>query len=157
MSSRNASEAANKALLRRWFEEVWNGGRADLIDRLRAPAAIATGLGEGNAAVLGDAPFKTFYSNVRETFPDLNVTVEDMVAEDDKVVARISVQGTHTGTALGPAPTGRRVSFGAIVMARIADGKIVEAWNSLDQLAMLKQIGAIPPGAVRDNFLFTRP
>lgn len=157
MSPEYALEAKNKALLTRWFEEVWNRGRADLIDEMRAPDTIATGLSDRGAESRGDGPFRIFYSNLRETFPDLEIRIEDMIAEGDRVVARICLEGTHTGIALGPAPTGQTISFSGMVMVRIANGRIVQAWNSLDQLGLLKQMGAIPAGAVRDHYLSTRP
>ena len=96
-------EDENKALLHCWFEEVWNRGREELIEQLRAPDTRATGLGEGNRESLGYAPFRAFYSNLRRTFPDLHVTVEDIIAEGDKIAVRISMAGTHMGDALGTA------------------------------------------------------
>ena len=152
MSVSPSLETENKAFLRRWFEEVWNRGRADLIDQLRDPDTVATGLGHSTAESRGPAPFKAFYRNLRQTFPDLHIQVEDIVAEGDKVVARLSAQGTHSGDALAPA-TGRRVTFAALVMARIADGRIAEAWNCIDQLGILKQIGALPADVGPERFL----
>lgn len=142
----------NKALIRRWFEQVWNQGDATLIDQMRARDARAVGLGEKTPETRGASPFKAFYANLRGTFPDLRITIEDLIAEGDKVSARISAEGTHTGHALAPA-TGRRVKFSGIVMARIANGKIAEAWNNLDQLSLLKQIGALPSETGPDRFL----
>ncbi len=152
----SGSETTNKALIRRWFEEVWNGGRTDLIDELRAPDTQATGLGDAGSMSRGDAPFRVFYSNLKEAFPDLHIRIDDMLAEGDKVAVRLTLAGTHMGPALGPLPTGNRVEFGGIIIARIQDGRIAEAWNSLDQWAILKQIGAVPQHNVRENFLTTR-
>ncbi len=146
------SENENKALVRRWFDEVWNRGRADLIDEMSHRDIAATGLGHGTSESRGTAPFKVFYTNMRETFPDLHVTIEDVVAEGDKVVVRLSVEGTHTGHALAPA-TGRKAAFTAIVIARIANGQIVEAWNAIDQLGILHQIGALPEHLGPEMFL----
>ena len=150
-----STEDENRALVRRWFEEVWNRGREELIEQLRAPDTRATGLGEGNRESLGHAPFRAFYSNLRRTFPDLHVTIEDIIAEGDKIAVRITMAGTHMGDALGTAPTGRTVSFGGIVMARIVNGRIAEAWNNIDQLGILKQIGALPADSRPDRFLTT--
>jgi steroid delta-isomerase-like uncharacterized protein len=155
MSPAPRIEDQNKALIRRWFEEVWNQGCEEVIDELRAPDTVATGLGEGNQESRGHAPFRIFYANLRGTFPDLHVTIDDMIAEGDRVGVRITLEGTHIGDVLAPA-TGRKVKFSGIVIARIADGKIAEAWNNLDQLGMLKQIGAIPAGAGPDRFLTER-
>lgn len=155
--SSSAAETENKALVRRWFEEVWNQGRADLIEELRAADVVAIGLGEGKSESRGDTPFKIFHSNLCAAFPDLHVHLDDVLAEGDKVVVRFTFEGTHRGDALGVPPTGRKVSFMGIVMSRIAGGKIAEAWNSLDQLGLRSQIGALPAGSVRQNFLITRP
>jgi predicted ester cyclase len=142
----------SKALICRWFEEVWNNGREELIDQMRAPDTRATGLGEGTQESQGAEPFRAFYANLRGTFPDLHVTIEDIVAEGDRVCVRLSLEGTHMGDALAPA-TGRKVKFAGLVMARVAGGRIAEAWNNLDQLGMLKQIGALPAAPGPDRFL----
>ncbi len=155
MNADSSKMAENKALIRQWFEEVWNQGRENRIDELRAPDTVATGLGESHEAAKGPDPFKAFYSNVRRALPDLHVTIEDMLAEGDKVAARLFVKGTHTGDGLGATPTGRRVSFTAMTIARIAGGRIAEAWNSIDQLALLTQIGALPKNDGPDRFLTT--
>jgi steroid delta-isomerase-like uncharacterized protein len=154
MEVNTASE--NKALIERWFEEVWNQGREELIDELRAPETVATGLAEGGAPAQGSAPFKAFFANLRGTLPDLHVTIEEMLAEGDKVAVRYSIEGTHYGDAMGVAATGQKVRIGGISMARIAGGKIAEAWNNLDQLGLLTQIGAVPTTQGRDRFLTRR-
>lgn len=146
-------ETENKALIRRWFEEVWNQGRQELIDQLRAPDAGMVGLGEGSTRSEGPAPFKIFYSRMRSALPDMRVEVEDILAEGDRVAVRLSILGTHTGNGFNSIPTGRKVQFTCITIARIADGRIAEAWNNLDQLGLLTQIGVIPQSAVNDRFL----
>lgn len=148
--------AANKALISRWFEEVWNQGRADLIDEMRAPETVATGLAGGNQESRGSEPFKAFYANLRRALPDLRLTVEDILGEEDKVAVRISLRGTHMGDTLGVPPTGNAVEFSGIVLARIEDGRIAQAWNSLDLLALLKQIGAVSDPTGSDRFLLKR-
>ena len=134
----------NKALLRRWFEEVWNKGRSDAIEEMFAPEGIAHGLSddEGNP-LKGPANFKPFHETFRGAFPDIEVVVEDMIAEGDLVAARCSVRGQHVGDHLGIAASNAPVQFTGITIARIRDGKIVEAWNNFDFLKMNKQIGAI--------------
>lgn len=145
--------AANKALIARWFEEVWNQGRSELIDEMRAPETVAIGLAGGSQESLGPEPFKAFYTNLRRALPDLRVTVEDTLAEADKVAVQISIAGTHMGDTLGVPPTGNAVQFSGIILARIEDGKIAQAWNNLDLLALLKQIGAVSDPAGSDRFL----
>jgi steroid delta-isomerase-like uncharacterized protein len=134
----------NKTLVKRWFEEVWNQGRSEAIDELFAADGIAHGLSEDDENPLrGPAGFKIFHAKFRDAFPGMVVTVEDMVAEADKVAARCSVRGKHTGDALGFAATHSDMEIGGISIVRIADGKIVEGWNHFDFLKMYRQLGAL--------------
>lgn len=153
MSPQASLESENKALLRRWFDEVWNHGRDEAIEELRTPDATATGLAETLAKLDEAAQFRSFVTNMRAALPDLHVSIEDMLAEEDKVAVRLVVDGTHTGRGFGVEPTGKRVQFGCITIARVANGKIVEGWNNLDQLGLLTQLGAIPRHAGPDRFL----
>lgn len=135
---------ANKALLRRWFDEVWNKGRAEAIDEMFAEGGIAHGLSEiPESPLKGPNGFKPFHSTFRGAFPDIEVVVEDMIAEGDKVVARCSVRGTHSGEHLGIAASSAPVDFTGIAIVRIEDGKIVEAWNNFDFMRMNRQVGII--------------
>ena len=140
------TEAANKALIRRWFDEVWNKGQEAAVDRLFAERGIAYGLGDTDAEVRGPEQIKQFVRNMRSSLPDVHITIEDIVAEADKVMVRVLLEGTHTGDGLGVPPTGRRVRVAGIVLARISNDQIVEGWNSWDQLGLLRQIGAVPGG-----------
>jgi predicted ester cyclase len=149
MASKPSAENAEKTLVRYWFEEVWNQGREELIDELLAPEVPVSGLAEGDTVLHGNAEFRTFYRNIRGTLPDIHITVEDLISEGEKIAVRLSVEGTHMGDALAPA-TGRTVKFMVLVMARVANGKLAEAWNSVDQLGLLTQIGALAaPGSDR--------
>jgi steroid delta-isomerase-like uncharacterized protein len=145
----------NKAVVHRWFEEVWNQGREATIDELFATDGVTIGLGESDVEVRGPSQFKTFFYNLRTAFPDLHITIEDTLAEGEKVAVRLKIEGTHKGEGIGLSPTGRRISIAGIVIIRFADGKFVEAWNSWDQLGMLRQIGVIP-AAENDRFLAAR-
>jgi predicted ester cyclase len=156
MDPARSAESDHKALIRRWFEEVWNQGREELIDELRAPDSVGIGLGETPVPVHGLSGFKIFYHNLRSALPDLHVTVEHLLSEGDMVAARIQVEGTHMGPGLGVAPTGNAVKFSGILIARIADGRIAESWNNIDQLGLLRQVGAIPVDAGPDRFLSRR-
>jgi len=134
----------NKALLRRWFDEVWNKKNADAIDEMLAADGIAHGLSDDeNQPLKGPAGFKPFHEVFRGAFPDIEVVVEDMIAEGDKVVARCSVRGKHTGDHLGIAASNSPVLFTGIAIVRIENGMIAEAWNNFDFLKMNRQIGAI--------------
>jgi len=134
----------NKALLRRWFEEVWNQGRAGAIDEMFAADGIAHGLSDDASTPLrGPDDFKPFHQTFRGAFPDIEVVVEEMIAEGDLVAARCSVRGKHAGDHLGIAASNAPVEFTGMTMVRIRDGRIVEGWNNYDFLKMNKQIGAI--------------
>ena len=134
----------NKALIRRWFEEVWNKGRADAIAELFAGDGVAHGLSDDAASPLrGPAGFLPFHAQFREAFPNIEVVVEDQIAEGDLVATRCSVRGKHTGHSLGFAATQAPVEFTGITITRIKDGKIVEAWNNFDFMKMYRQLGAI--------------
>jgi predicted ester cyclase len=144
---------ANKAVVRRWFEEVWNQGREATIDELFAAGALAHGLGDSEADVHGPAEFKQFVSHIRGSIPNLSFTVEDLVAEGDRVAVRITLKGVHSGPGLGVEPSGGDVSIQGIVIVRIVNGQIVEGWNSYDQLGLLRQVGALPGRERNDSFL----
>ena len=140
----SAETEKNKALVRRWFDEVWNKGRADAIDEMFAADGIAHGLSEdAENPLTGPAGFKPFHEIFRGAFPDVEVVVEDTIAEGDKVAARCSVRAKHSGDHLGVAASNAPVSFTGISIVRIKDGKIVEAWNNFDFMKMNRQIGAI--------------
>jgi steroid delta-isomerase-like uncharacterized protein len=134
----------NKAILRRWFEEVWNKGRSEAIEEMFAADGIAHGLSDDPEKLMqGPADFKPFHAAFRGAFPDVDIVVEDLIAEGDKVAARCSVRGKHMGDHLGVAASHAPVEFTGITIVRINDGKIVEAWNNFDFLRMNKQIGVI--------------
>ena len=131
----------NKALTRRWFEEVWNKGRDDAIDEMMAPEGVAHGLEEAGGRLSGPAAFKRFYNQFRSGFPDTRVTIDQIIAEGDLVAVRFTARATHAGDGLGIKATGRPVTVTALAMARWRDGRIVEAWNEFDVAGLLRQIG----------------
>lgn len=142
MSQHNLEE--NKALMRRWFEEVWNKGRSDAIHEIFAEDGVAHGLADdANAPLKGPGGFLPFHAQFREAFPTIEVIVEDQIAEGDRVATRCSVRGTHAGDSLGFAATQAPVEFTGVTITRIKNGKIVEAWNNFDFMKMYKQLGAI--------------
>ena len=149
----------NASLVRRWFEEVWNGGRAEAIDEMFAEEGVAHGLADESGAELrGPADFRVFHRRFRESFPDIEVVVEDTVSEGDKVAARCTVRGRHSGDSLGIKATDSPVEFDGICIVRIRDGKIAEAWNNFDFMSMFRQLGALrvdpaPPAPGPDDAL----
>ena len=140
----------NKVVIQRWFEEVWNRGREEAIDELFAEDGVAHGLADaGGAELRGPVGFKPFFRRFRESFPDIEVVVEDTVSEGDKVAARCSVRGRHQSDGLGFAATRQPVEFSGICIVRVRDGKIAEAWNNFDFMAMYQQLGALQLDAPR--------
>ena len=132
----------NIQLMRRWFQEVWNEGRTQTVHELLSSDAVARGQRGGESEIHGPDEFEKFVREIRGAFPDIQVKVEDVFGVGDKVVLRWSGVMTHTGDAPGLPASGRTVRSGGISIARIVDGKIVEGWDSWDQLGMLEQIGA---------------
>jgi len=136
----------NKALARRFYDEVVNGGRLELIDELLAPDFVDhqpfPGVTPDRAGV------REFFETVLPAFPDLRFDVEDLVAEGDKLAARVVVRATHRGEFLGIPPTGKEVSVSLVDLIRFEDGLAVERWGVTDTLALMEQLGGAPVGAV---------
>jgi predicted ester cyclase len=137
------STEQNKALVRRLMEEVFNRGNISLVDELVAPdfvehEELPPGIPPGRESVKQLSPI--FHG----AFPDFKITIDDIIAEGDKVVVRSTWSGTHKGEFMGIAPTGKSASFGVIDAIRIAGGKVVEHWGQMDNLRMMQQLGVIP-------------
>jgi len=133
---------AYKQFVHQWFEEVWNKGRAEAIGDMVAANSIVHGLGEDMA---GPEGFKPFHASFRDAFPDIVVTVDDVICEGTLCAARWSAAGTHRGGGLGVPATGRRMSVTGMTWVRFdANGQLCEGWNSFDRLGMLQQLGVIP-------------
>lgn len=147
----------NKQLVQRWFTEVWNQGRDGAIDELLSPQGVGFGLGATDTQIHGPAEFRPFVHNLRSAFPDLHISVEDTVAEGDKVAVRLRVTGTHKGDGLGFPATGRKIDVTAITIIQFANGQLSHGWNNWDQLGMLQQLGMAPGPANMDQLLEKRP
>jgi steroid delta-isomerase-like uncharacterized protein len=136
----------NKAVARRAFEDHFNAGNFDLAEEIFAADYVNH---DPSLPDFGTGPeaANQVVRLYRNAFPDARITVEDQVAEGDRVVTRWSARGTHQGELLGVAPTGNQVEITGISISRIEDGKIAEDWINYDALGMMQQIGAIPsPG-----------
>ena len=131
----------HKALVRRWFQEVWCEGRTATIDELLSAQAVIHGLGPQD--LRGPAGFKNFFSAYRNAFPDVSIKIDDLVAEGDRVVARWSGSGTHLGDGLGLPATGKKVQFRGVTIVRVEQGKLAEGWNEFDQLGLFQQLGVV--------------
>jgi predicted ester cyclase len=130
----------NKALVQRFFEEIINQRNLAALDQFVPPGGI-------NHTVPPGMPQETnlFLGQYLNAFPDVQATVEDLMADGDKVVARVSYRGTHRGAFRGIAPTGKQIAVMGINIFRIANGKLVEHWGLTDRLAVLNQVGVVPP------------
>ncbi len=136
---------APDSVIRTWFEEVWNQGREETIDRLFARDGLAHGLASPDGLPLrGPDAFRPFYRRFRGAFPDIHIEVARTVTEGDMVSAHGHVTGTHQGHDLGVSATGNPVDFWGMCIARMRDGQIVEAWNNFDFLSLYQQIRLLP-------------
>ena len=126
--------------MERWFEEVWNKGRESAIDELADPQAVCHGLGPDGSDVIGVEGFKEFFRTYQSAMSDIRVAVEDTITEGDLTAARVRVTARHTGHALGVPAKGNQVDITGVVMARLKNGKIVEAWNYFEFPKMYQQM-----------------
>lgn len=133
------STAENKALVRRMIN-AWNNGDLAAMTTYWAPGMVHHSRG----GTLGAQQVASAMGSVMQAFPDLKMTIEDMVAEGDKVASLLTLTGTHTGEFLGIVPTGKKVSVSLQGLVRIDDGKVAEHWGVADGLAMLEQLSLIP-------------
>jgi steroid delta-isomerase-like uncharacterized protein len=130
-----------EAVLRTWFDEVWNQGREATIDVLFAADALAHGL--PGSPLRGPATFRSVFATFRSAFPDIQIVVERTVTEGDLSAVYCRVTGTHSGEGLGFPPTGSKVAFNGMTIARVTNGQIQEGWNCFDFLTMYQQLGVV--------------
>jgi steroid delta-isomerase-like uncharacterized protein len=133
----------NKALARREIEEVFTQGNLEVADEIYAADFVDHDLSL-SWDIHGPEEMKEYVGMYRSAFPDLRVTLEDQVAEGDKVVNRWTARGTHRGEYMGASPSGKEVEFTGIHISRIARGKLAESWQNYDALGLMQQIGIIP-------------
>jgi len=134
---------ANKSLVRRWIEEAINKGNLSIVDEIVANDYVYREPTVGERR--GKAAARELVTMYRNAFPDIKLTIEEQIAEGDKVVTRTSGSGTHRGELFGTGPTGRRVSaVPGICVTRIANGEVVEDTWVYDTLGMLRQLGVVP-------------
>ena len=134
----------NKAAAREVFE-VWSTGELHRLDDLVAPRVLHHDPYDPNGDQGLEGMKRTIELN-RAAFPDMRLEIEDQVSEGDKVVTRWRAEMTHLGELGGAPPTGKHVTISGITIDRFKDGKIVEAWRSMDTLGLLRGIGALGPG-----------
>jgi len=136
---------SDKATFSRLHEAV-NSGDAELVDKtideiVEPDVLIRTPL---PVEATGAQALKEVFATLLRAFPDLHITVEDVIAEGDKIVSRNTVTGTHQGEYMGRPPTGRSVTYNEIFIFRFAGGRIAETWGVVDVLAQMRQLGMLP-------------
>ena len=133
----------NKALARRWFEDFYNAHDPAVADEIVSPDCVVH---DPNLPGLPPGPegSKQTARVFRDAFPDTRITVEDQVAEGDRVVTRWTARGTHQGDLMGIPPSGVSGEIAGVTINRISRGKIAETWGSYDLLGLMRQIGAVP-------------
>jgi len=132
----------NKALSRRVIEEIFNKQNLALADELIDTNFVDHGI--AGMGFKGPEGFKQFVTTFISGFPDIRLTIDDMVAEGDKVAMRLTARGTHKGDLMGIAPTGKQVTMSGILIQRIAGNKMAEGWLVNDNLGMMQQLGVVP-------------
>ena len=133
------------AVLRTWFKEVWDEGNEAAIDRLLAPDAVAHGLGA--QPIVGPEAFKPYFRAMRAALGDLEIEITQTVTEGERVAGHCHVIARHVGDTLGGPATNQPLDFWGMTIARVRDGRMVEAWNCFDFLKMYQQLGWVsdPP------------
>ena len=136
--------AENKTLVRRWFKDIWSKGNLAVADQI-----VATNYANHDPAApmpeSGLEGLKKHVTTYRTAFPDLTLTIDDILAEGNKVTVRWTARGTHKGALMGIAPTGKQVTLTGISVIRTTGGKVAEQWVTWDTLGMMQQLGAVPP------------
>lgn len=131
----------NRALIRRYYEELWNAWNLGVADEIISPEI--TFRGSLAVTVRGLQGFKEYVLLVRNAFPDFHNTIEEMIAEGDRVAARLTYRATHRGELMGIAPTGREVTYAGAAHFQIRAGKIVAGWVLGDTLGLMRQLGVV--------------
>lgn len=135
------AKCAHIAAVARFYEDVWNHGRYETADDVFDSNYIRHDLRPGQAPG-GPEGQKAVARLFRAAFPDVELTVGVVVADDDSVVARWTIHGTHLGDWAGVKPSGRRIEFVGVNIFRFSDGKVVELWNHRDDLGLMEQLGS---------------
>jgi steroid delta-isomerase-like uncharacterized protein len=132
----------NKTIARRWFEDLWNKGNLSVADEVLAPTYVHHDLSTPDFG-RGPESEKKRVTHYRTAFPDLHLTIDDLIAENDKIVVRWTCRGTHKGDLSGIAPTGKGFTLTGVSISRISAGKAVEGWVNWDALGMFQQLGVV--------------
>jgi steroid delta-isomerase-like uncharacterized protein len=133
----------SKTIVRRLYEDVWNKRKLELVSDLISPSHA---LHDNNfpGSSVGPEAYRAQMATYLAAFPDLRFTVEDIVAEKDKVAASWSLSGTHKGEIWGVRPTNKKMCLDGITIHHIANGKIIDSYISSDALGLMRQLGLVP-------------
>jgi steroid delta-isomerase-like uncharacterized protein len=140
------STEQNKAIVRRWFDEVVSQGNIELVDEIcmQCVPSFVVIQGVADPPPQGLEGVKGLIGVLRTAFPDLKFTIEGQIAEGDQVATRLTVRGTHLGEFMGIPATGKQMAVSGVSIWRLADGKLVNEWVNWDSLAMMQQLGVAP-------------
>ncbi len=139
------SAQRNEAIARRFFDEVFNQGKLQVVDEIFARDYVGISSANFGRPIEGPEGIKKFVTMYRTAFPDIHFTFEDIVARGDKVVVRWTTTGTHRGKLLGLAPTGKQMKIIGIGIAHLRQGRIGGSFSQVDMLSLFQQLGAVPP------------
>jgi predicted ester cyclase len=134
---------ANRELVHRWFEEVWNKQSEEAIDQMFAPDGKSYGFPEANSILIGPDKFKEMHRFLIGAFPDVRVTLQDTICEDDRVAVTWVARMTHLGDSLGFAPTFQKVSLDGCSVLVVRDGQIHEGKNYMEMEGLVSRLKAI--------------
>jgi len=136
------TENENTAIVRRWFEEVWNQKKLETIDELLAPECIAYDLGGTGASTKGPAAFRAAAEQLHTAFGEVKFVIDDIFGVDDRVAVRLTGTLKNTGPLNGLPPTGKTVTVPIMCMVRMKDGRLIEGYNQWDVATALKATNA---------------
>ncbi len=138
-----STEEENKVTIHRFFEEVFNGGHLAVVDEIKTPNYVFHDLSLSKT-IRGPEEFKQYIKTFRTAFPDLQSTIEEVIAEGEQVTVRFTFTGTQRGPLMGIPPLGKQVRVSAMLFARLVNGRFVEGYINYDALGMMQQLGVIP-------------
>lgn len=138
MTVQSEVETQNKAVVQRYWDGKWNQRRPETLDELQTQDVVYHGT---SMSMNGIDEYKQAYQMYLSAFHDTHIEVEELIAEGDRVMSRVSLRGTHSGELEGMPPTGRTFTVTLFTVFRLEEGRIVEEWEILDELGMMHQLG----------------
>lgn len=129
------------AVMRRWFEEVWNARRTEMIEAYLAPDGILHNVEQAGVDARGPEAFRGFHRRILDAFPDIRFTLHEVIESGPLVAARWSATLTHEGHGLGVPPTGSHFTLTGLAMARVENGQVVESWDEWDRMSLARACG----------------